>query len=719
MGGGANYTWIDCRQGTTVVNNIVMYPTYTMFDKNITAPAFVKDGGTSAQFLKANGSVDGNKYTPYSTASVATVNGTNYNTQIFNIENETLITGYGAYWNVVNLGSYSNGNFRTQLAMPYQNSLTDTELFIRSANNAAWRDWRRVIHVGNYASIIDARYVKKAGDTMTGALVTPRIAIGKNFGAAATAGNTELSLINPSDGSADTFLGCDGDRYWGITATSRTNPSIPLSLGLWNQINRSWALMITKDNDFGFGTTSPTATIHVRRPWSKNVGNWITLAVFDSDTAQAGQYYSLVMGARDSAKNRGMWYYYHAGDGSDNNRMTFCFQGVNSILNILASGKIGIGTTNPLDKVHVHDGSIRVSYAADDRCVRITPSTFRFISRTSGSQADEVGFRKSDDSAYLGIIGGAYAPSANSLSYLYYGGTSYTSPAMVILPNKNVGIGVTDPDYLLDVNSSIRARNGWLRQSGNYGWYNETHGGGWFMQDSVWVRTYNSKSVYTGSGQIRSDGLYDRKGYDGSSWNQGYGAYNVAIANNSAQTPLLLAYRSGYEATNATGANRLFSMEFLNAGTALRLYFGGVHRFTFYSNGNFESAGDQVSGSSSDRRLKQRFAVEDYTARIMRLGAVMDYEWSDKARALDPGKYDAVRHSSVVWQRARKVDIPGFCGVDGRGYGFVNWLNKDYQASLLGAVQETIRTVRRHDDEIRQLHRHVSELEGIVNNKCA
>ena len=62
-----------------------------------------------------------------------------------------------------------------------------------------------------------------------------------------------------------------------------------------------------------------------------------------------------------------------------------------------------------------------------------------------------------------------------------------------------------------------------------------------------------------------------------------------------------------------------------------------------------------------------------------------------------------LRHNSVVWQRARKVGIPGFCGMDDRGYGYINWLNKDYQAVLLGAVQDTIRTIRNHEARIKKL----------------
>ncbi len=135
-----------------------------------------------------------------------------------------------------------------------------------------------------------------------------------------------------------------------------------------------------------------------------------------------------------SDSNRGV--YDNTGDG--------WLLGTNGSVSFLMRGNYGINILNPLDRLHVHEDCIRVSYAKDNRYVRITPSDFRFVSKSSpGGQADDIGFRKSDDSAYLGIIGGAYAASANTLTYLYYGGTSYTDPAMVILPDKSVVIGAT------------------------------------------------------------------------------------------------------------------------------------------------------------------------------------------------------------------------------------------------------------------------------------
>ena len=44
-----------------------------------------------------------------------------------------------------------------------------------------------------------------------------------------------------------------------------------------------------------------------------------------------------------------------------------------------------------------------------------------------------------------------------------------------------------------------------FRSTGNSGWYSQNWGGGWYMSDSTWIRTYNSKSVYTGDGLIRTE----------------------------------------------------------------------------------------------------------------------------------------------------------------------------------------------------------------------
>ena len=65
---------------------------------------------------------------------------------------------------VLSLGDVPTRN--TQLAFPYD---TNTIKY-RRHDDSKWNDWVVLIHSGNYASYSDGRYVKKAGDTMTGDL---------------------------------------------------------------------------------------------------------------------------------------------------------------------------------------------------------------------------------------------------------------------------------------------------------------------------------------------------------------------------------------------------------------------------------------------------------------------------------------------------------------------------------------------------------------------
>lgn len=78
--------------------------------------------------------------------------------------------GYGMreFHTVINMGEYSN--YRSQISMPYQQSLTDSEAYIRTSRGGEWRPWRRLLHSGNFESIVGDQFVKKSGDTMSGGL---------------------------------------------------------------------------------------------------------------------------------------------------------------------------------------------------------------------------------------------------------------------------------------------------------------------------------------------------------------------------------------------------------------------------------------------------------------------------------------------------------------------------------------------------------------------
>lgn len=71
-----------------------------------------------------------------------------------------------------------------------------------------------------------------------------------------------------------------------------------------------------------------------------------------------------------------------------------------------------------------------------------------------------------------------------------------------------VGIGNTNPEYMLHVAGDVYANGGWLRASGTSGVYFQTYGGGFNMTDANWIRTYGNKSFYHNTGTMRTDGTF-------------------------------------------------------------------------------------------------------------------------------------------------------------------------------------------------------------------
>jgi hypothetical protein len=71
----------------------------------------------------------------------------------------------------------------------------------------------------------------------------------------------------------------------------------------------------------------------------------------------------------------------------------------------------------------------------------------------------------------------------------------------------NLGVKNTSPVFEVDVVGSVQATN-WLRAKGNTGFYFQDWGGGFYMTDATWIRTYNNKSFYQNSGTMRTDGTF-------------------------------------------------------------------------------------------------------------------------------------------------------------------------------------------------------------------
>ncbi|MCM1356907.1 MAG: hypothetical protein NC212_10950 [Staphylococcus sp.] len=133
----------------------------------IKGTSFIKSGGTASQFLKADGSVDGNAYLVVNgVTSDQDIDGAWINcVKTF----DPIPTGTPPI-EIANITMLSLGNTlsrRKQLAFTY----SEDSIYYRRCVNAGFTPWVKLLHTGNFASLLDGRYVNKTGDTMTGDLL--------------------------------------------------------------------------------------------------------------------------------------------------------------------------------------------------------------------------------------------------------------------------------------------------------------------------------------------------------------------------------------------------------------------------------------------------------------------------------------------------------------------------------------------------------------------
>ena len=92
-----------------------------------------------------------------------------------------------------------------------------------------------------------------------------------------------------------------------------------------------------------------------------------------------------------------------------------------------------------------------------------------------------------DGATRIGIVKQAdQLVTARSLWGQSFNGTANVSGNMTGVGNINTSAAPAGTIYT----------NNWFRSKGSTGWYSEDHGGGWYMTDNTWIRSYGSKDVY-------------------------------------------------------------------------------------------------------------------------------------------------------------------------------------------------------------------------------
>ena len=97
----------------------------------------------------------------------------------------------------------------------------------------------------------------------------------------------------------------------------------------------------------------------------------------------------------------------------------------------------------------------------------------------------------------------------------------YRTSHNIMLCNGGGYVGIDcDPEYHLHAHGDIMADGGWLRTTGNHGFYSQTHGRGIYFTDSNWLRCWGSFAFYNHTGvSLNWNGYYFDENYSYRSWN--------------------------------------------------------------------------------------------------------------------------------------------------------------------------------------------------------
>lgn len=505
------------------------------------------------------------------------------------------------FGNVLNIGGRGYG----ELLFQWTGDSNPGHLYYRSKRDVAsqaWSNWVTILDNNNYSSTLDGRYVTLATNQTVSGIKTfstqQKFTVATGTSPFTVSSTTVVSNLNADmlDGWHLNYILKDGSvtsgtaglssywrKVWDITLNNQYN-DVDINLLVHSAYNQQWGIISFRLRQNGTGT-------------AKNINAYLAEVVGNIPTDRFRLYYNNSSGLCQLWCNPGSQY---------------------NVYNYRVLAKTWRNSTEATTLGTFYTGSTTTAqFPPSDSYVSMTGIT---IVNTAAKVANTLTFAAGAFAAKT--YNGSAAVTVNiptHTSHLtnnsgFWTGTRYwANIAVSTAPNAS-----TQPTFNTCYTSN------WFRSNGSTGWYSQTYGGGWYMADSTWIRTYGSKSVYQNTGQIRTDGYLVTNGgitvgatspnngtykshVTGNSWSSGYiragaGFYHNSVNSNSYVLLAGGSYKSlaDFVKGNAGASNR-----------GVYVTNGTVTAMTYYLNATVNSGASgklaYYSGTNS---------IDDYTNTI-------------------------------------------------------------------------------------------------------